>query len=70
MVPRLLEVWEDASAVHFIMEYCADGDLLTWIANQRLTNPDPAEKESLARAFVTQMTRTLLYLHSQNVVHR
>lgn len=33
-VARLVDLWEDDSAVHSILEYCPNGDLLRWRANQ------------------------------------
>eukprot|EP01053_Blabericola_migrator_P003422 Blabericola_migrator_1__3421@NODE_2005_length_3433_cov_163_896613_g299_i2_p1_GENE_NODE_2005_length_3433_cov_163_896613_g299_i2NODE_2005_length_3433_cov_163_896613_g299_i2_p1_ORF_typecomplete_len528_score70_57Pkinase/PF00069_25/2_4e65Pkinase_Tyr/PF07714_17/1_7e43Kinaselike/PF14531_6/1_7e14EFhand_7/PF13499_6/0_011EFhand_7/PF13499_6/2_3e08EFhand_11/PF08976_11/2_4EFhand_11/PF08976_11/2_7e05Pkinase_fungal/PF17667_1/3_1e08Kdo/PF06293_14/5_1e07Kdo/PF06293_14/5_3e03EFhand_8/PF13833_6/62EFhand_8/PF13833_ len=69
-VARLTEVWEDSSAVHFIMEYCSQGDLFTWVAARRARSTSYQENEILARALVSQMLRAILYLHTQNIVHR
>eukprot|EP01054_Gregarina_sp_Poly1_P010700 Gregarina_sp_Poly_1__10699@NODE_80_length_15637_cov_125_963134_g68_i0_p2_GENE_NODE_80_length_15637_cov_125_963134_g68_i0NODE_80_length_15637_cov_125_963134_g68_i0_p2_ORF_typecomplete_len557_score71_48Pkinase/PF00069_25/2_6e67Pkinase_Tyr/PF07714_17/1_1e44Kinaselike/PF14531_6/3_2e14Pkinase_fungal/PF17667_1/1_6e08EFhand_7/PF13499_6/0_0091EFhand_7/PF13499_6/0_0087Kdo/PF06293_14/3_2e07Kdo/PF06293_14/7_4e02EFhand_11/PF08976_11/1EFhand_11/PF08976_11/0_39FTA2/PF13095_6/0_69FTA2/PF13095_6/1e04EFhand_8/PF len=69
-VARLTEVWEDNSAVHFIMEYCSQGDLFTWLAGRRSRATNYAENEAVARVLMSQMLRAVLYLHTQNIVHR
>ncbi|EZG55070.1 protein kinase domain protein [Gregarina niphandrodes] len=73
-VARLLEVWEDNFAVHFIIEYCPDGDLLQWIRRRfrgaKLTAEFYRENEQISRALITQILRVVGHLHHEQLVSR
>lgn len=63
-IAKLIEVWEDSSNVHLVMEYCAGGLLYDRLCTKKRFSEDEA------RTLVTQMLSVLLYLHSHHIIHR
>ena len=63
-IVKLLEVFEDDSHVHLVMECCSHGDLFDKInSNQQIS-----ERE--AKALVKKMLLAISYLHNNGIVHR
>ena len=63
-VVRLYEILYDAEVIYLVMEYCANGELFTMLAdNGRLDEPT-------ARRMFSQIVDGLKYIHSRNVAHR
>ena len=62
---RLYNVFENADYLYIIMEYCAGGDLFSYLENRhfRLT-------EKRASTIIHQMATAVYYMHNFGVVHR
>ena len=54
--------WDD-KFIYLIMEYCAGGDLSTFIRSKRIV------PEKYAKKFVQQIACALKHLHSKGIAH-
>ena len=57
----LLLTW---SGLDFVIEYCARGDLLTWI------NKLDCFDEACTQFYIAELVVALEHMHSRNVIHR
>ncbi|CAI5482513.1 unnamed protein product [Closterium sp. Yama58-4] len=63
-IVSLQRVYEDSSAVYFVMEKCSDGDLLRYISRS-----GPADEHEVAKIF-RQLVTAVAFCHDHGVVHR
>ncbi|CAI7804227.1 unnamed protein product [Closterium sp. NIES-54] len=63
-IVSLQRVYEDSSAVYFVMEKCSDGDLLGYISRT-----GPADEHEVAKIF-RQLITAVAFCHEHGVVHR
>ncbi|CAI5484947.1 unnamed protein product [Closterium sp. Yama58-4] len=63
-IVSLQRVYEDSSAVYFVMEKCSDGDLLGYISRT-----GPADEHEAAKIF-RQLITAVAFCHEHGVVHR
>lgn len=62
---NLYNYFEDNEYVYMVMELCKNGNLFEYLKKGRgyLTEPE-------ARGILSQLTKGLLYLHSNGIIHR
>lgn len=65
-IVELYKVYEDKSYVYLVMEYCPGGSLRHLLEK----NYKDGMPESLATTYLHQIIEGLIYLHSQNIIHR
>lgn len=63
-VIRLYEAFESALYLHYVEEFCAGGDLLTYVRKHKKL------KESAAKFILKQVLNGLHYCHSKRILHR
>merc|ERR1719162_1105943 len=61
---QVVDVYETANELHFVMEYCEGGELFDRMVERgRFSEDDAAEA-------ARQMLSVVSYLHSQSIIHR
>ena len=63
-VIRFIDVYEDALAVHLVMELCTGGELFDRIASEK------SFSEAKASMITRQIFEAVAYLHGKGIVHR
>eukprot|EP00917_Polyrhabdina_sp_WS-2016_P024564 GHVP01053126.1.p1 GENE.GHVP01053126.1~~GHVP01053126.1.p1 ORF type:complete len:532 (+),score=87.37 GHVP01053126.1:789-2384(+) len=63
-IARLIEIWENSTFVHIVMEYCSGKELFDHLCARKVY------AENDAKVLVTQMLSAINYLHCRNIVHR
>ncbi|CAO0790614.1 unnamed protein product [Mucor circinelloides] len=70
----LIECQKTDAHIYLVMEYCSMGDLSHYIkevrSNKALKGPAGGLPESVVRHFLKQLANALLFLRSQNLIHR
>ena len=61
---RLYETFESKKYLHYIEEFCAGGDLLTYVRKRKKL------KEDIAKFILKQILEGLYYCHSKSILHR
>jgi serine/threonine protein kinase len=64
LVPRIIDIFEDATFLSIVMDYYNAPNLLTWLKQ----NPDVYENK--IKAIFLKICQTLDSLHSMGIVHR
>ena len=62
-VVKCLEVLRDGDLIFMVMEYCTDGDLLSWIVHSRIRG------ERHAKEIFMQILKGVKYLHDHGIAH-
>jgi len=61
---RLYETFESQDYLHYVEEFCAGGDLLTYVRRRKKL------KEPIAKYILKQILDALHYCHSKSILHR
>lgn len=62
----LHETFEDAKAVHLVLDYCSGGELFTQISSSAQNGFD----EKIAASISRQLISAILFMHTKRVAHR
>eukprot|EP00045_Choanoeca_perplexa_P015796 m.204067 g.204067 ORF g.204067 m.204067 type:complete len:551 (+) comp17083_c0_seq2:5218-6870(+) len=63
-IVKLHCTFQDARKLYFVIEYCAKGDLLTWI------NKLDCFDEACTQFYIAELVVALEHMHARNVIHR
>ena len=63
-IVKMYDLFEDAQNIYIVMEICTGGELFDFILRKKHLN------EQEARTIITQLIRSLNYLHSHEICHR
>jgi len=61
----LYDVFENSDYFYIILEYCAGGDLFTYLESKQFSIP-----ENLAGTIIHKLSTALFYLHQYGIAHR
>lgn len=62
-IVKCIEVITDGDLIYVVLEWCSDGDLLSWIMDGRIRNVDHA------KSLFVQVLNGVRYLHENGVAH-
>lgn len=62
-IVQCLDVITDGDLIYVVLEYCDDGDVLSWIMNNRIRGVDQA------RSIFYQIVQGVRYLHESGIAH-
>lgn len=63
-IVKFFECYEDPKFIHFVVEYCSGGDLISRIIERKFLS------EAAVKRIIFQALLALNYLHERNICHR
>jgi serine/threonine protein kinase len=62
---KLYDIFDTADYIYIIMEYCAGGDLFSYIEKRNYKLPEPR-----AAQIIHKLSMAIFYIHSYGIIHR